>query len=120
MLGETVYKAISAFAIWEILCRDEVDTNYWQTAEEYKNFFEPAGDMCLEFTLLSIGKCFDKDPRSVSFHNVIKSAKQNEHTGCTLRSNQLDSIQNSFENHKDVIDIIREIRNKTIAHSDPK
>ena len=107
----TATAAQANFHIWKTLNLLKGDSKHLNAINdwEYVDFFHAAIWGSRELVFLSLGKIFDKGKGTLK---VCKLAKR-------LKDNQLrDDFDSLNKKHKEVIDKIKKVRNRTVAHNE--
>ena len=95
------------------LARDDSRLRVTMSNCEYVDFFHVSLAGNLRLMILSLSSLFDKNRKALSLYVVGKTLKNNGHVEVAIKIDQL------YRTHKDTIDGMRHIRNKSIAHNDP-
>lgn len=115
-LQSEIFRSIVEYETWLAL---------WPTEEavdilnQYKGFFATVRGALYESMLLGFAKVFDKDPRTMSFRNLIAAARKNMGElvpHITLQ--ELDEVEQQIMQYDPILGKATQLRNQYLAHLD--
>jgi len=150
MSHELVCVVVESYYIWRTLVFSRSITEVGKEVAEknaklmnlYKEFFLPTEQSHLHVFITGLLKFFDKDPQALSFNKLINKIQTNKNSftkeilesiyphlkemGVTkdyyspILQSDIDHFEGIIAKHKDLIENLKDIRDKQLAHTDLK
>ncbi|MEE9325502.1 MAG: hypothetical protein V3U90_08155 [Dehalococcoidia bacterium] len=116
-LSTVILDGIIYFTVWDGLMVESDEAA--QALNRYRGLFLPARNALLWMALLQLAKVFDRDPRTVSFRNLISAAKENrEDLTPHATEEDLNQIQQQVDDNEALLERLKRLRDQRIAHHD--
>jgi len=85
----------------------------------YRGFFLPAQLSLKQMALLQFAKVFDRDPRTVSFYNLLSAAKNNPKLLVPYaKENDLQNLESKITSNDELLSHLKSYRDQRLAHHD--
>lgn len=123
-LRKLVLDGLSYFVVWQALNKQYQDSHAIphdtrNPSWRYRGFIAPARNALLWSTLLQLSKVFDTDPRTISFHNlVVKARNDQKELAPYATQDSLEDIQVRILRSEGLLQKLRRYRNRRLTHMD--
>lgn len=123
-LRKIILDGVSYFIVWQGLTREYEDSipyfhqhrGFWW---QYRGFFAPARNALLWSTLMQLSKAFDTHRGTVSFINLLVTARNNPtELAPYAKQDDLEDIQVKIYRNTELLQRLRRYRNQRLAHFD--
>jgi hypothetical protein len=116
-LRDMIINGISYFSAWYGIAN--LNDRSAHALNRYRGFFLPAQLSLKQMALLQFAKVFDRDPRTVSFYNLLSAAKNNPKLLVPYaKEHDLQNLESKITSNDELLSHLKSYRDQRLAHHD--